>query len=176
MPHFRNFCHALLGLAALGASLPVQLPAAEVCQSRGCPASRVQAEGIRDVELSAGGCLRGRLVDTAGNPLAAEVVAVQGSGSAHETVTDADGVFAATGLAGGIYRISAGGTAGIFRLWAEHTAPPAARGGALLIAGQHAEETAGLAWRTGPDLIILGAIGGAVAAKALVAGVDRRGS
>ena len=98
------------------------------------PAS--SATGVADVALRDGGVLHGQLLDPQGRPVAnAPVRLMNGEQELAETRTDAQGAFAFRGLRGGVYQVAGAGGAGIYRLWAPGTAPPSARPGVLLVAG-----------------------------------------
>jgi len=123
---------AAVALATLGFVVPCpNLSAAD--QS----AKRAQKSQIPDVSL-AGGVFSGRVVDHSGTPMeGAEVVIKQGKDEVSRTVTDKNGLFAAKNLKGGVYQVSSGNTDGVYRLWTEKTAPPAAKGQALLVMGEN---------------------------------------
>ena len=52
------------------------------------------------------------------------------------TKTDEQGMFAISGLRGGLHQIVAGGEVRTIRLWAEGTAPPIAKQGLLMVRQQ----------------------------------------
>jgi hypothetical protein len=109
-------------VAAVGTCLPVVPAAAEVPTLVKAPAARPI---IRDVELAHGGLLIGRLLDANGRPLSnAEVALVSGETTLAETRSDPEGVFAVSGLRGGVHQIVTPDTAQVCRLWANGTAPP----------------------------------------------------
>jgi hypothetical protein len=89
-----------------------------------------------DVALRPGGMLVGQVVDPQGAPQIGKVVSIQYANfEVVRTTTDANGVFAARGLRGGQYQILTDNGICACRLWAENTAPPAARPAALLVSG-----------------------------------------
>ncbi len=85
----------------------------------------VDAPIVRDVELSDGGLLVGRLLDANGRPVAnAEVSIATGEKTLATTQTDAEGVFAVSKLRGGVHEIKTADNLHVCRLWAPGTAPP----------------------------------------------------
>lgn len=126
---------AAVALAALGFVVPSpKLFAADGKAS----AKKAQKSQIPDVSLASGGVFSGRVVDHAGTPMeGAEVVVKQGKDEVTRTVTDKNGLFTAKSLKGGVYQVSSGNTDGVFRLWTEKTAPPVAKGQALLVMGEN---------------------------------------
>lgn len=116
----RPWGRVLAALAVVGSCLPVVPAAAET------PAiAPVARPIIRDVELGYGGLLVGRLLDANGRPLSgANVSIVAGESKLAETRSDADGVFAVSGLRGGVHQVVTPDTAQVCRLWTNGTAPP----------------------------------------------------
>lgn len=91
---------------------------------------------VGDVALRRGGQLVGQLFNGAGSPLQSTPVTILWQGrKLGQTVTDANGLFAVTGLRGGTYTIAAAGTSAAFRLWAPGTAPPSAVNAAMVVSG-----------------------------------------
>jgi hypothetical protein len=126
---------AAVALATLGFVVPS--PKLFAADSK-APAKKVQKSQIPDVSLASGGVFSGRVVDHAGTPLeGAEVVVKQGKDEVARTVTDKNGLFTAKNMKGGVYQVSSGNTDGVFRLWTEKTAPPVAKGQALLVMGEN---------------------------------------
>ena len=128
---------AAMSLAALGLMMP-QTPA--MAQS-GRPASgnvaKSEAKLAADIVLIQGS-MNGRVVDHTGTPLKnREVVLKQGDKEVAKTTTNDKGVFTVANVRPGNYTATAGNTSGNFRVWAEKTAPPAAKGHALLVMGQN---------------------------------------
>jgi hypothetical protein len=115
-------------VAVMGVCLPQSLLAAP-------PAGRVPT--IVDVALRDNNVLLGQVVDTAGLPKSHVPVAIlTGEEPLAVGKTDDQGFFAFRGLQGGVYQIAAARGCGAYRLWSPGTAPPMARGGALVVAGQ----------------------------------------
>jgi len=86
------------------------------------------------------GSFQGRVVDHTGTPVAnAAVVIRQGNKEIAKSKTDQHGQFAVTGLKGGVYEVASGKTTGVYRVWQETVAPPAAKEQALLVLGQNGE-------------------------------------
>lgn len=107
-------------------------------------AGTAQAEGPRtaaakkpiDVELQAGGGLTGRLVDGHGQALpATRVFLHNGANIIAESQSDVSGNFRFDALRGGVYQLTTPGSTGVYRLWANQTAPPGSAG-AVVVAGQ----------------------------------------
>jgi hypothetical protein len=128
-------------LAMVGFAVP-QVKAADMPrQSRPvdpqpAPAAPTAAP-VADVALADGGVLRGQVVDPQGAPLPYQTVAVrQQQRVIASTRTDQDGRFSISGLPGGVYQIASAEGAGVYRLWAPLTAPPAAQPAALIVSGQ----------------------------------------
>lgn len=91
-----------------------------------------------DVALRAGGVFVGQYVDAHGNGVAdAEVAMVAGGKAVAVTKTDKQGRFAVKGLQGGQYDVLAANTKNTFRCWDGKAAPPSARNGALIVAGDN---------------------------------------
>ena len=106
--------------ALAGASLC--LPATAANAEQGVP---VHAPVVRDVELSDGGLLVGRLIDANGSPIVGGEVAISTGGKTlAATQTDAEGVFAVAKLRGGVHEIKTADSLQVCRLWAPSTAPP----------------------------------------------------
>lgn len=100
----------------------------------------------RDIELSETGSLAGRVVSTAGEPLADAAVRLQYSGAAvAETRTNAEGRFVIRGVRGGDHTLNVGSSSTPLRLWTSGTAPAVARnevvvaGSEFVIRGQYAD-------------------------------------
>lgn len=129
---------AAIVLATLGMVLPGPVFAADG-KAPGKDSIKIAKKGqIPDISLAAGGMFAGRVVDHNGNPLeGAEVVIKQNKKELARVVTDEKGVFSHPEMKGGIYQVSSGNTDGVFRLWTEKTAPPAAKGHALLVMGEN---------------------------------------
>lgn len=116
----------------------------------------VKKAQIPDVSLAAGGVLSGRVVDHTGSPIeGAEVVIKQNGKTLKRTVTDEKGLFSSQDLKGGVYQVASGNTDVAFRLWSEQTAPPVAKGQALLVMGENGARGQGAA--VDPLLIVEGA-------------------
>src|SRR5207244_11669104 len=94
------------------------------------------ANAANDVALRAGGLLVGQVVDQQGVAKVGTPVSVQFAGKdVVRATTDANGVFAAKGLRGGQYQLLTPLGGSVCRLWADNTAPPAARPAALIVSG-----------------------------------------
>lgn len=156
---------AAVCLATLGIVLPQAPALADNSPAR--PSAKVQkATSLPDVNLTAGGTLSGRVVDHTGKVIeGAQVTLRQDKKELATTVTDKDGIYSFKDLKGGVYGVSSGNTDGIFRVWAENTAPPSAKGHALLVMGENGAR--GQFGCCDPTLIILTA--GVIAAVVLSA-------
>jgi hypothetical protein len=125
------------------------------------------APSIADVALAEGGVLNGQVLDAQGQPMPqTNVVLQQNERLVASAVTDTQGRFTVGGLNGGLFLIAAGSATVAYRLWAPHTAPPAARSGALVVSGEQVVRgqgrTGGLRyWLTNP-WILAGLIGAAI--------------
>jgi hypothetical protein len=94
---------------------------------------------VTDVALSHGGTLVGKVVDRQGAAQAGQVVRVSQQGEVVAVVeTDARGEFQVADLRGGVYQIESAQGLGVYRVWAENTAPPAANDGVLIVHGDEA--------------------------------------
>ena len=98
------------------------------------PSAGEQAPSVIDVALASQGTLRGQVVDPQGIAVAdAPVLLLAGGRKVATTTTDARGHFTLKGISGGVYGLAAAGGAKVCRLWAPHTAPPAANHGVLIV-------------------------------------------
>lgn len=128
---------AIVALAAVGVVFP-QLPAIAAGPRSAPPVKMLAAGTILDVGLAQGGTFTGRVVDHTGAAMeGAQVVIKQGKTEVTRTVTDKQGTFVASNLKGGVYTVASGATEGVYRVWSESTAPPSAKGQALLVLGQN---------------------------------------
>ncbi len=157
--------NAAVAMATVGAVLP--LP--ELCAQDRTPARSFSKSQIPDVTLAPGGVFAGRIVDQSMTSLeGAEVVLKQNNAEIRRTMTDKNGLFTFQDLKGGVYQVSSGNTEGVFRLWTEKTAPPSARGQAVLVMG--ANGARGQVGIITPATVVLAggvAAGGTIAALAL---------
>ena len=100
-------------------------------------APAVQAAPVsspRAVALQNDGVLLGQVVDAQGHAMAQVPVSVQAVGQqVVRAVTDKTGKFAVPNLKGGVYEVASVGHVDVYRLWAPHTAPPAAQHGLMLV-------------------------------------------
>jgi len=129
---------AAVVLATLGMVMPSpRLLAAD--SKTDAPAVKIAKKGqLPDISLATGGVFSGRVVDHTGAPLeGAEVVIKQNKKEVARVVTDHKGLFTHADMKGGVYQVSSGNTDGVFRLWTENTAPPVAKGQALLVMGEN---------------------------------------
>lgn len=163
MSGLRFVKRAAICLAAMGIVLP-QAPALADNATR--PAAKAQRASLPDVCLTTGGTLSGRVVDHTGKVLeGAQVTLRVNKEVVATTITNKEGLYSFKDLKGGIYGISSGNTDGVFRVWAEKTAPPSAKEHALLVMGENGAR--GQFGCCDPTLIILTA--GVIAAVILSA-------
>ena len=123
--------NAAIWLACLGFLSPTTL--------FGAPPTGVAAQKaqVQDVAMGATNTLSGQLVNAQGQRLVNAPVVIQNKAQETiRTVTDSEGRFQATNLRGGVYQVAAGSTTGVYRLWSQAAAPPAASSGLLLVDNQ----------------------------------------
>lgn len=137
---------------------------ADVLRAAGPAAVRV-----RDVALQTAGVLQGQVVDTRGTPQAgAHVAAVRDGQTLGVAETDAAGHFALANMPGGVYELQTASNTDVYRLWAPHTAPPAAQESVLLVndeniaLGQHHQGRSSLGWLANP-WVLAGIVAAAIA-------------
>ena len=134
MPVLKLVRSAVVALAAVGIVMPMQaVQAADAAQK----ASRQAAASIAaDVSMLKDGRFAGRVVDHTGVVVEnAEVVVRQGNIEIGRSRTDREGMFSVKDLKPGSYQVSSGTTEGLFRVWNDQAAPPAARKNALIVLG-----------------------------------------
>ncbi len=128
---------AAFSLAAMG----IVLPQAPILAQDGGSAPRIIVKAdsklAADVVLTEG-AFAGRVVDHTGKPLSGrQVVVKQGDKEVAKATTNDKGVFAIANVRPGNYTAESGNTIGTFRVWSDKTAPPAAKGHALLVMGEN---------------------------------------
>ncbi|GAF78483.1 unnamed protein product [marine sediment metagenome] len=102
-------------------------------------AQAAESSSFVDVALGPNGTLDGQLVDDSDIGVPGRMIEVTASGDqtpAAQTVTDNSGRFRLAGLRGGVYQVASTDTTQLARLWAADTAPPAADGEMLMVAGR----------------------------------------
>ncbi len=102
-------------------------------------AKAAESSAFVDVALGSNGSLNGQLVDDAGNGVPGRAIEATAAGEqtpAAQTVTDNSGRFRLAGLRGGVYQVASADTTQLARLWAANTAPPAAGGEMMMVAGR----------------------------------------
>ena len=93
-----------------------------------------RTQRVADVALHQGGVFVGQVVNEQGVPkVNAKVVMTQKAKIVAIAQTDKQGRFLVRGVRAGVYQVQAERTASVLRLWADRTAPPAARPAALLV-------------------------------------------
>jgi len=125
----------LVWLAAVGMMIPPSgINAQQPNLHRKDAPRRAGVAMLHDTRLVGRGELRGTVTNAQGRALANTEVRVRDlNGKMIVARTNAAGQFAATGLRGGIYQVTAGHASQVIRAWAPGTAPPRARGGLLLV-------------------------------------------
>lgn len=124
----------IVGMACLCAMIPQSIMAAGTAKTPSEPKQKVV-----DIALGEGGLFAGRAVDNHGVPVEGAVVVIRSEAEeVARTITDKDGVYTVDNMRGGFYLVSAGQGAGMFRLWAPGTAPPAALNSATVVSKNHA--------------------------------------
>lgn len=155
---------AAVSLACFG----VLVPRAEALASVSKTSAEKTVKAPADLQLGKGGTLTGIVIDLQQKPIDGAVVSVrQGSKEVARTITDRKGHFQVKNLRGGVYEIVSAKGTGLYRAWAEKTAPPQARKSALVVSG--AEVVRGQFG--GLDIITLTTLGSALAA-AILAGIN----
>lgn len=125
------------GAAAALAALGLLLVPAPVTAQDGRAAVKSEVKLAADVVLQ-NGAFEGRVVDYQGTPLANhEVVVREGKKEIARVATNEKGIFSVKDIKPGLYVATSGNTDGNFRVWNEKTAPPSAKGHALLVMGQN---------------------------------------
>ena len=125
-----TLCDALTTPAAALADEPASRPNAAAKQGPIAPT-------VQDVALGTDGYLEGVVIDRQGAPVSKALVSVtQGQNEIARTTTTAKGHFRVPALRGGVYQISSSETTGVYRLWSQDSAPPAARQIATVVADQ----------------------------------------
>lgn len=131
----RRFKTMMIGLTATAICVPQQWAAANDAAPR--TIRQQEASAPADVALSAGGVLRGQVVDAQGLPAANEDVSVMAAdGAVMQSKTDSDGNFRVAGLRGGAYAVATSHSNSGYRLWANGAAPPGAKSSILIVEQQ----------------------------------------
>lgn len=137
MNGFRFVKGAAISLAALSMVFPQARLLAEDSPVPARTAKATKVATLPDISLTTGGTFSGRVVDHAGKVLeGAQVTVRQGKTEVGKTVTNKEGLYSFKNMKGGVYQVASGNTEGTFRVWAEKTAPPAAKEHALLVMGE----------------------------------------
>ena len=131
----RSRYQLLAWLAAAGLCFPVQAFAAGN-DARPADQAAAQTWRVIDVELRSGGVLVGHVRDAAAEPFAdADVSILSGGNAVAATRTDENGLFAVSGLRGGVHQVHADNAAQVCRLWAPGTAPPQSPSAVQIVTG-----------------------------------------
>jgi hypothetical protein len=119
--------------------LPISAVAAREVDAKAsrAPAAARPGSSMDDVALAPGGLLVGQILDETLQPVRGAAVEIEADGlSAASTVTDANGVFAVSGMRGGVHQVVVQNSIENCRLWAPGTAPPSAQAVLRCIPGQ----------------------------------------
>lgn len=144
---------AAMSLAAAGLLLPQGRVFAQETPSQPRVVAKADSKLAVDVVLVEG-AFTGRVVDHTGTPLKnKEVVVKQGTKEVARVTTNEKGIFSAPNVRAGNYIVGSGNTAGNFRVWDEKTAPPSAKGHALLVMGENGAR--GQVGAVDPTLVLL---------------------
>ena len=166
MKILKSFRRWALSLAVLGLLSPTLAGAAQPAVSQS-QSNQVRPQRVADVALHRGGVFAGQVVNAQGVPKAsAKVVMTQKAKVVAIAHTDKQGRFVVRGVRAGVYQVQAEQTASVYRLWAERTAPPAARPAALLVSDSNI--ALGQDGDGGPSPAV---VGGIIAAGAAGGGV-----
>lgn len=124
---------------------------------------------VSDIALANGGTLQGRLIDLQGGNVANVPVSLRTQDRiVATTTTESDGRFSVEGLNGGVYQVAAGQGQGVYRLWTDGTAPPAAQSGAVVYT-QNTTSGGGLKSFLANPLVIAGIVATAIAVPVAIA-------
>ncbi|HLA86159.1 MAG TPA: carboxypeptidase-like regulatory domain-containing protein [Thermoguttaceae bacterium] len=133
----------MLAWACGGLLIPSPVVAAAAAPSKPAGNAPAAAPKAFDVELQKNGTLVGQVVNAQGAPQAKMPISLsQGDKTIATIATNDRGFFAVSRVPSGTYRVAAGQTQGVYRLWATGTAPPAAQPGTLLVVGKGPAEVA----------------------------------
>jgi len=133
MKHSRLLKLFAVALTAFATVVPNQLLANELAAATKVdkatePASTEKSLKPIDISLAKNGSLRGKLLDSQGDPVADTAIAAYRDGEqVAATKTDSNGEFRIEGLRGGLYAVASEQGGGHFRLWAPNTSPPSAQ-------------------------------------------------
>ena len=164
---------AAVALAGAGMLAPhASLMAATSAAPAAVPAA---APAVLDVALAPGGVMQGQVVDAQGQPAAEAPVTVFHEGrEVAQTTADAQGNFSIQGLKAGQHVVLSGDHGGLYRMWADQTAPPAANNRVMIVKNGQVARGQGLSGRGG--LLMAGVLGGIVAGGVISQDDGRSGS
>jgi hypothetical protein len=183
MKRMQMLWHGAAWLAVSAMCLPNGLVLGNETGAQGAPAATLQpTAGVHDVALQPGGLLIGQVLDATLQPMHGATVALYANGKTTATMTtDANGVFAVTGLRGGMHQVGVGNSVENCRLWAAGTAPPHAvsqlrfvPGQSDLVRGQWGPPpsyNAVMGWVTNP-WVIGGVVATAIAVPVILHNID----
>ena len=135
MKGFQFLKRAALSLACAGILVP-QVNVQAATPEKELQPVTVNASQVIDVSLSEGGVVKGQVLDVQGKALDGAAVSIRhGKKEVAKTVTDANGNFAVKNLRAGTHQVVSANGVGVYRFWAENTAPPQARKDVLVVSG-----------------------------------------
>ena len=154
-------------LAAINTCMPtVHVSAAE----RPAAVRTTQTAAVRDVTLSAGQVLSGRVVNSQGDSIPqADVSIRQGNNSVGHVKTDHQGQSRFSNIKPGVYTLTTKGAEQTLRAWGEKTAPPSASEHAVLVMSDEVVRGQGGEFEFGTLGTV--ALFGGVAASAVLSGL-----
>jgi Carboxypeptidase regulatory-like domain len=131
MTVYKSFRVLAVALAAVGMLIPAPaLAVATAFNSQNTPV-------VTDIGLQKDNLLFGQLLDASGTPQEnVEVKLIQQEKAVSTIKTNESGYFVFSKVPVGTYKIAAGQTTGVYRLWAPETAPSSAQPGAMMVVGQ----------------------------------------
>ena len=133
------------------------------------PKAKTAKPQVIDVAMVKADTFVGQVVNAQGKPVENSIVSLrQGKNEIARTISGENGMFAVKNVHAGTYTVVAGQGGGVYRLWAENTAPPKALQKAVVIAEKGV--TVRGQWG-GLDAITLITVGGAVTA-AILSGIN----
>lgn len=165
---------AAVSLAMLGTMMPQAQLLADAPQSNPATEKNSKVAKVPDVYLTEGGTLSGRVCDHSGKVVeGAKVELKQNNKLVATTKTNKEGVYSFKNLKAGVYNPSSGNTEGVFRVWPEKSAPPSAKGHALLVLGENGAR--GQFGGIDPTLVVLsaGVIAGVVIGAVALNKIDK---
>ncbi len=164
--------------AALVAGLNLAIPQAVVFAAD-APVTRPATPKIKDIRLTTGGGLAGRVVTAEGKAVDGAAVTISQNGKpVAQVVSTETGEFTAAGMKTGVYQVSAGRSVEYVRAWPQDVAPPNSIAQTTLVQGPIVRGQDEFDYLE-TDEIIIGAVAGAalgIGIAALVIANDNKSS